>query len=171
MKDMTIEQFNELIDFIKKNHSFQNVEGRMIKYVGCTYDTRTNLIHHIQLDTKSFTTTNENRRKNLKEWVYRYLDNKEFEEIGKFEKDNKWKSMKEVEKAAFSVYDIFFLFCVKEEAAKLCVELNELWFDEVKYLDNWHLVAKYHSANGRKFSVTWALKQRQALHSELTTNK
>lgn len=51
MPGITIEEFSELAKFIAKNHGFRsrNRNGRMIKYVRCSFDTRTNNIYSVIL--------------------------------------------------------------------------------------------------------------------------
>lgn len=70
---MTISEFNSLLKYINKNHSFKQLEGKMIKYVSPTIDLRTGFIGCIKLDDKIFSQTNENRHRNLKEWIMQYL--------------------------------------------------------------------------------------------------
>lgn len=49
--------------------------GKRIKYVRSSFDTRTNYIYSIHLDGECFTVVNENRKRNLKKWIYAYLNN------------------------------------------------------------------------------------------------
>lgn len=76
MPGITIEEFSELTKFIAKNHGFRshNKNGRMIKYVRCSFDTRTNNIYSVILDDIHFSIINQNRKRNLKKWVYAYLN-------------------------------------------------------------------------------------------------
>ena len=73
---MTIEEFSELTKFISENHGFRSRKpgGRMIKYVRCSFDTRTNDIFSVILDDMIFSTTNENRKRDLKKWIYAWLN-------------------------------------------------------------------------------------------------
>lgn len=71
--DMSINEFNELLEYINKNHSFIGLKGKMIKYISPTIDLRTGHIGMVRLDDKTFSKTNENRHKNLKNWIMEYL--------------------------------------------------------------------------------------------------
>ena len=71
--DGLMDEFNSLLKYINKNHSFKQLEGKMIKYVSPTIDLRTGSIGCIKLDDKIFSQTNENRHRNLKEWIMQYL--------------------------------------------------------------------------------------------------
>lgn len=53
------------------------VKGKMIKYVRCTFDMRTHEIFAVSLDDKEFVKVNENRHRDLKKWIYGYLDQEE----------------------------------------------------------------------------------------------
>lgn len=72
---MSLEEFNKLYEYIMNNHSFSAVKGKMIKYITPTIDTRSNRIYQIKLDDKVFSKVNENRHKNLYDWIMEYLDN------------------------------------------------------------------------------------------------
>lgn len=74
-KGMTFSEFVELVSYINENHSFKDLKGKHIKYITPTYDTRTNVIHCIKLNDTIFSITNENKHRNLKEWIYNYLNN------------------------------------------------------------------------------------------------
>lgn len=71
---MSLNDYNELLIHISKYHSMY-VGGKRIKYVKSSFDTRTNCIYSIQLDSEDFTVVNENRKRNLKKWIYAYLNN------------------------------------------------------------------------------------------------
>lgn len=71
--DMSINEFNELLEYINKNHSFIGLKGKMIKYISPTIDLRTGHIGMVRLDDKTFSKVNENRHKNLKNWIMEYL--------------------------------------------------------------------------------------------------
>lgn len=77
-QSMTIEEYTTLLKFIYDNHgwatSLQKLNSKHIKYVRCNYDTRTNDIYGITLDKIGFYITNQNRHKNLKDWVMKYLN-------------------------------------------------------------------------------------------------
>lgn len=73
-KNMTLKEYLELVKFIEENHSFRNLQGKMIKYIGNTLDFRTGMIHRVKLDDKEFSKTNENAHRNIKEWVMDYLN-------------------------------------------------------------------------------------------------
>ncbi|XZI53252.1 hypothetical protein ACSXD3_17855 (plasmid) [Clostridium perfringens] len=49
----------------------------MIKYVRCTFDMRTHEIFSVSLDNRAFVKVNENRHRDLKKWIYEYLDQEE----------------------------------------------------------------------------------------------
>ena len=78
---MTLDEFNDLVTYIQKNHSFPEMEGKRIKYITPTFDTRTGRIFHINLrlagEGKDFSVTNENKHRKLNEWVVDWLDNGE----------------------------------------------------------------------------------------------
>lgn len=75
---MSVDEFVELLDYIQRNHSFCEPKGKMVKYISHTYDTRTGKIHHVQLrlcgDGLHFSITNENKHRNLKKWIYGWLE-------------------------------------------------------------------------------------------------
>lgn len=71
---MSIQEFNELLNYIHKNHSFKDLKGKMIKYISPTIDFRTGCIGKIVIDDVSFNKVNENRHRNLKNWVLEYLN-------------------------------------------------------------------------------------------------
>lgn len=71
--------FWDLMGFIHKYHRFAK-GGKHIKYVTPTFDMRTGDIHSIELRgmaSKTFSITNENADKDLEDWVYRWLMDKE----------------------------------------------------------------------------------------------
>ena len=75
-RGMTYKEYAELLKYIVDNHGWRNIckEGsKHIKYVRNSFDTRTNLIFSIQLDKEDFTIVNQNRHRNLKDWIYEYL--------------------------------------------------------------------------------------------------
>ena len=76
MSNINLEEFNDLVKFISDNHGFRSHKrgGKMIKYVRCSFDTRFNDIFSIQLDDKIFSVVNENRKRDLKKWLYSYLN-------------------------------------------------------------------------------------------------
>lgn len=73
-KNMTLQEYLDLLQFIEENHSFRRMKGKRIKYIGHTYDFRTHEIFSIRIDNVTFTKVNENRHKNLKEWVMNYIN-------------------------------------------------------------------------------------------------
>lgn len=77
-KNMTLEEYQELVKYIYLNFGWRKSMGKnfskRIKYIRCTFDTRTGEIFHVSLDHKDFTIVNENRHRNLKEWIYEYLN-------------------------------------------------------------------------------------------------
>ena len=74
---MTPRDYNELLKYIYKNYNPFKSDQR-IKYVDCSFDNRTGRIFSITIRTYSeevkFSITNENRHRNLKEWIYNWLD-------------------------------------------------------------------------------------------------
>ena len=72
---MSIKEFNDLLQYINKNHSFMAVKGKMIKYISPTIDFRIGNIGRVVLDHKVFAKVNENRHKNLYKWIKDYLNN------------------------------------------------------------------------------------------------
>lgn len=76
---MSLEDFTELVDHINKNHSFSEVKGKRIKYITPIYDTRIGKIFCVNLrltgEGKYFSLTNENKDKDLKQWIYDWLEN------------------------------------------------------------------------------------------------
>lgn len=77
-KTMSLKDYVELLKYIDENHGWRNTLGKEgskhIKYVRCTFDTRTNTIFSVELDDKNFTIVNENKDVDLKEWIYEYLN-------------------------------------------------------------------------------------------------
>lgn len=73
--DMSIKEFNDLLQYINKNHSFMTLKGKMIKYISPTIDFRTGHIGKVVLDDKAFIKVNENRHRNLYKWIKDYLNN------------------------------------------------------------------------------------------------
>lgn len=71
---MSIEEFNDLLQYINKNHSFRALKGKMIKYISPTIDFRTGCIGKVVLDDKVFFKVNENRHKDLYKWIKDYLN-------------------------------------------------------------------------------------------------
>lgn len=77
-KCMSIIEYVELLKYIDENHSFGRLKGKKIKYIEHIFDFRTNEIFCIKLrpicsDEVIFSITNENRDKDLKEWIYQWL--------------------------------------------------------------------------------------------------
>lgn len=73
-KGMSLTNYIELIDFINRHHSFKRMNGKKIKYIRNNYDTRTGKIYYIKLDEKEFYIVNENSHRNLKDWIYKWLN-------------------------------------------------------------------------------------------------
>lgn len=78
---MTLIEFNELVTFIITNHAWGGsvpFQGWKIKYIRPHFDTRSQTIFAIEFDGmfdhKVFSVTNENRHRNLKEWIHEWLD-------------------------------------------------------------------------------------------------
>ncbi|AMN31309.1 hypothetical protein BFS06_11455 [Clostridium perfringens] len=72
---LSLKDYNELLVYIKKNHDAVKGMGKRIKYVNPIIDMRTLEIYSIKIGNKNFSVVNENKHKNLKEWIYNYLDN------------------------------------------------------------------------------------------------
>lgn len=70
---MLIEEFTELAKYIAKNHGLYGGSRKRIKYVRCSFDTRTSEVFSVSLDGVDFATVNENGKRDLKKWVYCYL--------------------------------------------------------------------------------------------------
>lgn len=78
-KYMSIEDFRELCNYIEKHHSFRKAQGKMVKYISPTCDMRIGKIFHVNLrrsgDGKDFSLTNDDKDKDLKNWIIDWLDN------------------------------------------------------------------------------------------------
>lgn len=81
---MSIDDFRELCNYIESKHSFRNAQGKRIKYVSPTCDMRIGSIFHVNLRLsgkgKDFSITNENKDKDLKSWIFDWLDNGSWDE-------------------------------------------------------------------------------------------
>lgn len=76
---MTVKEYVELLQYIDAKHSFGRMQGKEIKYIEHVFDFRTNKIFCVKLrpilsDEVIFSITNENKDRNLKEWIYEWLD-------------------------------------------------------------------------------------------------
>lgn len=75
---MTVEEFTDLLKYIQEHHSFKKFNGKCIKYIYPSYDTRIGKIFHINLrrggESLDFSVTNENKDRNLAVWIYEWLD-------------------------------------------------------------------------------------------------
>jgi len=76
-KSMSMSEFHELVGHVQNKHEFAMRGGKSIKYVRCSYDTRLRDVWSVSLDDKHFSLTNENKDKDLKSWVYDYLEGKD----------------------------------------------------------------------------------------------
>lgn len=74
-KNMSIAEYLELVKYIHEHHSFAKAKGKRIKYISNTLDFRTGNIYRIVLNDKEFAKVNQNRHRDLKEWIYGYLNN------------------------------------------------------------------------------------------------
>lgn len=76
-RDMAYAELTQLLQMVDEHHSFRNGKGRMIKYVVPTIDMRTLSIHAIEFHgmfvTKVFSITNENKDKDLMNWIGDWL--------------------------------------------------------------------------------------------------
>ena len=72
---LSIEEYTGLLKYVAKHHGFCAAKPRSprIKYVRCAFDTRTNAIYSVSLDDQNFAVVNENRKRQLKNWIYSYL--------------------------------------------------------------------------------------------------
>lgn len=77
---MTRTEFEDLILYIHDNHRFGR-NGMNIKYVTPTIDMRTGDIHSVTFyyftDEITLSITNENRNRDLTQWVYKWLSEAE----------------------------------------------------------------------------------------------
>lgn len=77
---MNIEQFHLLLAEIQENHPWP-LKGKCIKYVRPHYDTRTRTFFGVTFDTlsgtKEFFIVNENRHRDLCQWITEWLRGKE----------------------------------------------------------------------------------------------
>ena len=77
MKGMNSALLEYLLVYIDREHSFKKGKGKRIKYVVPTIDTRTMRIHAIifygMVEDKAFSLTNENKDKDLHEWIMEWL--------------------------------------------------------------------------------------------------
>lgn len=76
---MTFLEFRELLNYIHDNHRFSR-GGKGIKYVEPTIDTRTGDVFCVSFrgwNDKTFSKTNENSDRDLKEWIYKWLEEAE----------------------------------------------------------------------------------------------
>lgn len=75
---MTLEEFTQLVKDIQATNSFARAKGKCIKYITPVFDTRINQIFCINLrrsgDGLDFSTTNENKTKDLNKWIRAWLD-------------------------------------------------------------------------------------------------
>jgi len=74
---MTPKEYNELLKYIYINHNPFKINKFPIKYVDCSYDNRTGRIFCVTIrtyfDENRFSITNENKHRDLKEWIYNWL--------------------------------------------------------------------------------------------------
>lgn len=155
---MTLEEYNKLVQYINRYHNFGQ-HGKMIKYIRCSYDTRTQNIFSVTLDSKSFTIVNDDKDRNLKQWVYDYLKDN-FVDNDKFTEDKNWQNMKKNLEQTLSYYDILFRHHVREEAAKYLLPFDNLWFNKFSSPTDDLLVIEFYSKNGYKLYVAWSMSQR-----------
>lgn len=75
-RNITTEEFLELTKYVQENHNLK--KGLKIKYIIPVYDTRTDGIFSITFkgmnSEANFSVTNENYERDLKEWVYAWLN-------------------------------------------------------------------------------------------------
>lgn len=75
---VTMAEFRSLLEYIDKNHSWRKNMGKKVKYVDSTIDMRNGKIFIITLRSlgydKEFWIINENKDKNLVDWIKEWLD-------------------------------------------------------------------------------------------------
>lgn len=76
-KPMTLHEFIDLTNVVIEKHSY--TKGRKIKYITPNVDTRTGDIFSVQFrgylyPEKIFSLVNENSNRDLKKWIYSWLD-------------------------------------------------------------------------------------------------
>lgn len=76
-KTMSLQDFVELTKYVQENHS--SIDGKRIKYITPHYDTRAEDIFSVQFrgflyPEKTFSLVNENKDRDLKEWIYSWLN-------------------------------------------------------------------------------------------------
>jgi hypothetical protein len=79
-KKMTMQEYVDLVEYINKHHNFP-YNGKMIKYANSSIDFRNGLIWKVSLNDVDFSVVNKNRHKNLKEWIYDWLEKEECLEV------------------------------------------------------------------------------------------
>ena len=81
-KDLSLKDYVELMQYINEHHSMRKWKGKRIKYITATIDFRTGGYHHIKFSgcfsdgngTKEFYKINQNRHKDMKKWIYEWLE-------------------------------------------------------------------------------------------------
>lgn len=72
-KSLSIREFEALRDYINKYHGFVRGKSPHVKYIRSNFDTRDGKIFSVVLDDQVFSITNENRDKNLLDWICKHL--------------------------------------------------------------------------------------------------
>ena len=79
MPGMSMSDYNILVAHIVENHGWRSKDAWSgprppIKYIRHSFDTRTNVVYSVTLDSNEFTVVNENRKRDLKRWIHCWLD-------------------------------------------------------------------------------------------------
>jgi len=82
MPVMSLKEYDELVDYIDKNHGINNPQRKkVITYITCFYHVKTKKVFGVTLQGEfeksvEFKIVGENRRRDLKKWIYCWLENK-----------------------------------------------------------------------------------------------
>jgi len=79
MAGMTLFDYTVLVNYITERYSWHSIVAghKHIKYIRSSFDTRSNMIYAIELDKTLFAVVNENRKRDLKKWIYSWLEDKD----------------------------------------------------------------------------------------------
>ena len=78
-KTLSIKDYLELLRHIQLHHSWistdtDSIITKRIKYINASFDTRQNAYWRVELNGHSFALVNENKDRDLKEWIYEWLN-------------------------------------------------------------------------------------------------